>query len=131
MHTLLEAASFELEPLQPFAFDPTFQPSWHAADAPRLALRVPHDRDRAPERDGPPLGSVISRSATAPPSKQKIYSRLLLGTPVDEPAPVAALLDRIARWSPWRALAIHYLWEDLFWRHRAESVDWRAPLIRL
>jgi 3-methyladenine DNA glycosylase/8-oxoguanine DNA glycosylase len=65
------------------------------------------------------------------PWEQRIYSRLLLGTPVEEPAPVAVLLERIARWSPWRALAVHYLWEDLFWRHETEGVDWLAPLIRL
>jgi 3-methyladenine DNA glycosylase/8-oxoguanine DNA glycosylase len=65
------------------------------------------------------------------PWEQRIYSRLLLGASVDEPAPVDVLLDRIARWSPWRALAIHYLWEDLFWRYKTDGVDWLAPLIRL
>lgn len=65
------------------------------------------------------------------PWEHRIYSRLLFGTSVDEPAPVAALLDRVARWSPWRALAVHYLWEDLFWRHTAAPIDWLTPLIRL
>jgi 3-methyladenine DNA glycosylase/8-oxoguanine DNA glycosylase len=65
------------------------------------------------------------------PWEQRIYSRLLLGRSTDDPAPVPVLLERIARWSPWRALAVHYLWEDLFWRHRTEPVDWLAPLIRL
>ena len=65
------------------------------------------------------------------PWEQGIYSRLLLGLPVDDAAPVPVLLERIARWSPWRALAVHYLWEDLFWRHHAEPIDWLAPLIRL
>jgi 3-methyladenine DNA glycosylase/8-oxoguanine DNA glycosylase len=62
---------------------------------------------------------------------QRIYSRLLLGTQVDKPAPVETLLGRIARWSPWRALAVRYLWEDLFWRHTSERIDWLSPLIRL
>jgi 3-methyladenine DNA glycosylase/8-oxoguanine DNA glycosylase len=65
------------------------------------------------------------------PWEQKIYSRLLFGSPVDEPVPVATLLDRLADWSPWRALAIHYVWEDLFWRHETAGVEWLAPLIRL
>jgi 3-methyladenine DNA glycosylase/8-oxoguanine DNA glycosylase len=65
------------------------------------------------------------------PWEQRIYSRILLGTPVEDPAPVPVVLERVARWSPWRALALHYLWEDLFWRHRAEPIDWLAPLIRL
>jgi 3-methyladenine DNA glycosylase/8-oxoguanine DNA glycosylase len=65
------------------------------------------------------------------PWEHRIYSRLLIGRPTDDPAPVAELLERAARWSPWRALAAHYLWEDLFWRHAREPVDWLAPLIRL
>lgn len=65
------------------------------------------------------------------PWEHRIYSRLLLGTPIDEPAPVRVLLSRIGRWSPWRALAVHYLWEDLFWRHSDHPIDWLVPLIRL
>jgi len=65
------------------------------------------------------------------PWEQQIYSRLLLQRPEDDPAPVEVILDHVARWSPWRALAVHYLWEDLFWRHRSEPIEWLAPLIRL
>jgi DNA-3-methyladenine glycosylase II len=65
------------------------------------------------------------------PWEQRIYSRLLLGVSSEDPAPVPVLLERVARWSPWRALAVHYLWEDLFWRHRAQPIDWLTPLIRL
>lgn len=65
------------------------------------------------------------------PWERGIYSHLLLGRPTDDPAPVPVLLERIARWSPWRALALHYVWEDLFWRHQAEPIAWLAPLIRL
>jgi 3-methyladenine DNA glycosylase/8-oxoguanine DNA glycosylase len=74
---------------------------------------------------------AFDEAAHISPWEQRIYSRLLLGAAVDEPAPVDVLLDRIARWSPWRALAVHYVWEDLFWRHKTEGVDWLAPLIRL
>ena len=65
------------------------------------------------------------------PWEQRIYSRLLTGGSAGEPLPVSVLLERAARWSPWRALALHYLWEDLFWRHKTEGVEWLAPLIRL
>ncbi len=60
-----------------------------------------------------------------------VQSCLPLGTPVDEPGSVAELLDRIAAWAPYRALATHHLWEDLFWRHACEPVAWLAPAIRL
>jgi hypothetical protein len=28
-------------------------------------------------------------------------------------------------------LAVHYFWEDLFWRRKHEPVDWLEKLIRL
>jgi DNA-3-methyladenine glycosylase II len=65
------------------------------------------------------------------PWEQRIYSRLLSGGSAEGPLPVSVLLERAARWSPWRALAVHYLWEDLFWRHKTEGVEWLAPLLRL
>jgi 3-methyladenine DNA glycosylase/8-oxoguanine DNA glycosylase len=65
------------------------------------------------------------------PWEQRIYSRLLLGVRTEDPAPVPLLVEHIARWSPWRALVLHYVWEDLFWRHHEEPIDWLRPLIRL
>lgn len=65
------------------------------------------------------------------PWEQRIYSRLLTGGSADEPVPVSVILGRTARWSPWRALALHYLWEDLFWRHKTEGIERLTPLIRL
>ena len=46
------------------------------------------------------------------------------------------VLERIARWSPWRALAVYYPREDLSWRHQpgrkagtvaSEDVDFSDP----
>jgi hypothetical protein len=28
-------------------------------------------------------------------------------------------------------LAVHYIWEDLFWKRKYEEVDWLEKLIRL
>lgn len=62
------------------------------------------------------------------PWEQQIYSRLLFDEPL---VPVDAILAHIEGWRPWRMLAMHYLFEDLFWRHRAKPVDWLARVIRL
>lgn len=36
-----------------------------------------------------------------------------------------------ARFGEYRMLAVHYAWEDLFWRRRSESIPWLEKLIRL
>jgi len=35
------------------------------------------------------------------------------------------------RFGGYRALAVHYVWEDLFWRWKHERVAWLDRLIRL
>jgi len=64
------------------------------------------------------------------PWEQKIYSRILFGTDPDDPAPVEHLLTEIAQWTPYRGLAVHYLWENLWWHHTEASLSWLATLIR-
>lgn len=67
-----------------------------------------------------------------PPWEQRIYSKLFLDRDPDDPVPVEALrelLDR--RFAGWRTLAIHYLWEDLFWQRAHGDAPWLQPLIRL
>ncbi len=66
------------------------------------------------------------------PWEQKIYSRLFFGLDPENPAPVPALLDYFnTQFAGYRALAVHYLWEDLFWRRKHEPVEWLEKLIRL
>ena len=49
-----------------------------------------------------------------------------------DPLSVADLLAFFAaRFGQHRMLAVHYVWEDLFWRRRHEGVDWLEKLIRL
>jgi 3-methyladenine DNA glycosylase/8-oxoguanine DNA glycosylase len=66
------------------------------------------------------------------PWEQRIYSKLFFEREPDDPVPVPELLAYFnEQFSPYQRLAVHYFWEDLFWRRRAEPVPWLEKLIRL
>jgi 3-methyladenine DNA glycosylase/8-oxoguanine DNA glycosylase len=66
---------------------------------------------------------------TISPWEQKIFSRLLFGQDLVEPA---RILDEVERcWGKWKMLAAHILFEDLFWQRRNQPVPWLEELIRL
>jgi 3-methyladenine DNA glycosylase/8-oxoguanine DNA glycosylase len=66
------------------------------------------------------------------PWETKIYSRLFFDRDPEDPAPVSDLLDYFnEQFSPYQMLAVHYFWEDLFWRRKTEPVPWLEALIRL
>jgi len=64
-----------------------------------------------------------------PPWESKIYSMLLCGR-IDVPSDQLSRM-LLNRWSVWRALAMHYLFEDLFWKRKTEPVSWLEPMIRM
>lgn len=64
------------------------------------------------------------------PWEQKIYSKLFFDRDPERPVPVKKLLSYFKRYHPYEQLAVHYLWEDLWWRHRHESIAWLEKLIR-
>ncbi len=66
------------------------------------------------------------------PWEQKIYSKLFFDTPVDAPVSTDTLLDFFQdRFGEYRMLAVHYVWEDLFWQRKHGSAEWLEKLIRL
>lgn len=66
------------------------------------------------------------------PWEQKIYSKLFFDRDPDDPVAVEALLAAFDdRFGAYKMLAVHYIWEDLFWRRKNESVAWLDDLIRL
>jgi 3-methyladenine DNA glycosylase/8-oxoguanine DNA glycosylase len=66
------------------------------------------------------------------PWEQKIYSKLFLDRNPEKPVPVEKLLALFEqRFSGYKMLAVHYLWEDLFWQRKASSIAWLEALIRL
>jgi len=66
------------------------------------------------------------------PWEQKIYSKLFFDRDPGDPTPVPELLAYFnVEFAPYQMLAVHYFWEDLFWRRKYEPVPWLEELIRL
>jgi 3-methyladenine DNA glycosylase/8-oxoguanine DNA glycosylase len=65
------------------------------------------------------------------PWERKIYSKLFFDREPDDPVDVDDLLKTFRRFGKYQMLAVHYVWEDLFWRRKHEPVEWLEKLIRL
>lgn len=67
---------------------------------------------------------------TLPPWEQKIFSMLIYKKPL---IPAKKILrDVKQRWGKWRGLALHYIWEDIFWqRKQGKKIPWLEKEIRL
>lgn len=66
------------------------------------------------------------------PWEQKIYSKLFFDRDPNEPIPTEDLINFLTdHYSGYRAIAIHYFWEDLFWQWKDGKADWLNKLIRL
>lgn len=66
------------------------------------------------------------------PWEQKIYTRLFFDRDYEtDLVPVSDMLRYFERWGQWKNLAIHYLWQDLWWKRRNEVIPWLEQLIRL
>ncbi|MBD3329545.1 hypothetical protein GF357_03560 [Candidatus Dojkabacteria bacterium] len=65
------------------------------------------------------------------PWEQKIYSQIFFGRGLDDLASVDELLGFIDQFGEFKHLAVHYLWEDLWWRRQGgEHIDWFEKEIR-
>ena len=63
-----------------------------------------------------------------PPWERKIMSRLLFHRPLVSEARILRFFR--TRYAGYEKLAFDYLWEDLFWRHEQEPIEWLAAEIR-
>ena len=66
--------------------------------------------------------------STVPPFEQKILSKLLFNRKL---VTVEKILKRAEKWGKYKKLAIHYIWEDIFWKRMHSKVDWLEKEIRL
>lgn len=64
------------------------------------------------------------------PWEQKIYSKLFFGQDPENPVPVEQLLAHFEQYGAFKQLAVHYLWEDLWWQRANGQAAWLEPLIR-
>jgi 3-methyladenine DNA glycosylase/8-oxoguanine DNA glycosylase len=63
------------------------------------------------------------------PWQQKIYSQLFYHKPL---VPAEKIRDDIKkRYGKYSMLAVHYIWEDIFWRRKNEHIEWLEKEIRL
>lgn len=65
------------------------------------------------------------------PWEQKIYSKLFFDQDPDDPVPVERLLAYFERYGQYKQLAVHYLWEDLWWKRQNQHIPWLEKLIRV
>lgn len=66
------------------------------------------------------------------PWEQKIYNKIFFDKDWEkELVPVDKMLKYFDRWGKWKNLAIHYVWEDIWWKRCHENLPWLEKLIRL
>jgi len=65
------------------------------------------------------------------PWEQKIYSKLFFNRDSENPVPVKKLLKHFEKYGKYKQLAVHYIWEDLFWKRKNEHIPWLEKEIRV
>lgn len=65
------------------------------------------------------------------PWEQKIYSKLFFNKDPEDPVPVKKLLKHFEKYGDYKQLAVHYIWEDLWWKRKNENIPWLEKLIRV
>lgn len=65
------------------------------------------------------------------PWEQKIYSKLFFKKDSENPISVKEILEHFEKFGEYKQLAVHYIWEDLWWKRKNEQIPWLEKLIRL
>lgn len=66
---------------------------------------------------------------TIPPWEQKILSMLLYNKKLVSTTKILSDINK--KYGKWQKLAVHYIWEDIFWRRKTQKIDWLEKEIRL
>ncbi len=66
------------------------------------------------------------------PWEQKIYTRIFFNKDHEKNlVPVDKMLKHFEKWGKWKGLAVHYVWENIWWKRKHEHIDWLEKEIRL
>ena len=65
------------------------------------------------------------------PWEQKIYSKLFFDQNPEKPTPVKKLLKYFERYGKYKQLAVHYIWDDLWWKRKNKHIPWLEKLIKI
>ena len=65
------------------------------------------------------------------PWEQKIYSKLFFDKDPETPVSVEKLLKYFEKFGEYKQLAVHYIWEDLWWKRKNEHIPWLEKLVRV
>lgn len=65
------------------------------------------------------------------PWEQKIYSKVFFDVDPETPVPVEKILKHFEKFGDYKQLAVHYIWEDLWWKRKNESIPWLEKEIRI
>ena len=65
------------------------------------------------------------------PWEQKIYSKVFFDVDPESPVPVEKILKYFEKFGDYKQLAVHYIWEDLWWKRKNENIPWLEKQIRI
>jgi len=65
------------------------------------------------------------------PWEQKIYSKVFFDVDPETPVPVEKILKHFEKFGDYKQLAVHYIWEDLWWKRKNENIPWLEKQIRV
>lgn len=65
------------------------------------------------------------------PWEQKIYSKLFFDKNPEKAVSVKKLLKYFGRYGKYKQLAVHYVWDDLWWERKNKHIPWLEKLIRI
>ncbi len=66
------------------------------------------------------------------PWEQKIYTKIFFNKDYERDlVSVDKMLKYFNKWGKWKNLAVHYVWEDIWWKRRNEHIPWLEKLVRL